>query len=44
VSGRGNLVSQAVELQRLGAKNKKQIQSHLTDEAAESDPALTDQH
>lgn len=37
-SGRGNLVNQAAALQKLGVKNKKDLDKKLAEAAAESDP------
>jgi len=38
-SGRGNLVNQAAALQKLGVKNKKELDKKLAESAAESDPS-----
>ncbi|WP_303580965.1 DNA recombination protein RmuC [Amphritea sp. 1_MG-2023] len=37
-SGRGNLISQAASLHRLGVKNKKELDKKLLEKASESDP------
>lgn len=37
-TGRGNLVSQAVSLHKLGVKSKKELDKKLTENALESDP------